>query len=111
MKPYIMLYSETTDIAPSCKTILESTTRTFSIETNDDDYLNLKDWTTITETIETTDDSFITNNSCQISSAFGEYTSTIITRSLENDDTDYLYLSTIRTNTIESSDDDYIILN
>lgn len=106
-----MLYSETTDIVPSCNTILESTTRTFSIETNDDDYLNLKDWTTITETIETTDDNFITNNLFQFSTAFKEYTSTIITRSLENDDTNYLFLSTIRTNTIESSDDDYIALN
>lgn len=111
MKPYIMLYSETTDIIPSCNTILESTTRTFSIETNDDDCLNLKDWTTITETIETTDDNFITNNLFQFSTAFKEYTSTIITRSLENDDTNYLFLSTIRTNTIESSDDDYIALN
>lgn len=106
-----MLYSETTDIVPSCNTILESTTRTFSIETNDDDYLNLKDWTTITETIETTDDNFTNNNLGQFSTAFKEYTSTIITRSLENDDTEYLFLSTIRTNTIESSDDDYIALN
>lgn len=111
MKPYIMLYSEITDIVPSGNPILESTTRTFSIETNDEDYLHLKDSTTITETIETTDDDFITKNLFQSSAVLKEYTSTIITRSLENDDTDYLFLSTIRTNTIESSDDDYIALN
>lgn len=110
MKPYIMLYSETTPIISSGEITIESTTKTFSVETNDDDYINLKDWTTITKTNETIDEDYIYSPINNFSKNDFAHTSTIITRSLENDDTDYFQASTIRTNTIESSDDDYIDL-
>lgn len=110
MKPYVMLYSETTNINLCDDSIHESTRRSFSIEANDDDYLNLIDWTTVTEASEATDDDFISHASLQPDLFLSCYESTIITRTIESDDTDYLDLSTIRTNTVESSDEDYITL-
>ncbi|HBM3281987.1 TPA: hypothetical protein LVN28_001827 [Klebsiella oxytoca] len=109
MKPYIMLYSETMDIIRHKSDVYESTTRTFSIETDDDDYVGCNAWTTITKTSEASDDDYIYCFPHSNLKDNNENHSTIITRSLENEDTDYLYMSTIRTNTIESSDDDYIM--
>lgn len=109
MKPYIMQYSETAYITNKDNPISDSTRKTFSIESNDEDYLNLGGWTTITKVSEPSDEDsigIILHHS--MPKEFKTHSSTMITETIENDDSDYLNTSTIRTNTIESSDEDYI---
>lgn len=109
MKPYIMQYSETAYISGKDDPITDSTRKTFSIESNDEDYLNLSGWTTITKVSEPSDeDSIGITLYHSTSKEFKTHPSTMITETIENDDNDYLNLSTIKTNTIESSDEDYI---
>lgn len=103
-----MLYSETTEIIPFAGSICDTTRKTFTIESNDDDFLNFSDFTTITKTSEAKDDDYIHLASHHSSDDLERFTSTLVTRSLENDDTVYFQASTIKTNTVESSDEDFI---
>ncbi|KAB7895993.1 hypothetical protein GA565_08325 [Rouxiella sp. S1S-2] len=113
MKPYIMLYSETIEkieINHGALLSMGHTSRTFTIESSDDDSATLKNWTTITKVNEASDQD-------QISP------STIRTNTTESSDEDYIsnsfimnihevkkYLkdNTFLTEYIESSDEDSI---
>ncbi|EKA2135475.1 hypothetical protein OKB61_004207 [Citrobacter freundii] len=111
MKPYIMQYSETIIINDHVMDTIDSTRKTFSIESDDNDYLDTSVWTTITKVSEATDQDsiFLVSNPPQKQSNFDYIaTSTLLTERTENNDDDYISLSTIITNVTESQDDDYI---
>ncbi|AIN19464.1 hypothetical protein CH54_3437 [Yersinia rochesterensis] len=119
MKPYIMNYSETITMKQSVAiqntNILDVTTRTFTIETDDhDEILGLA--TIITERIENSDrdeisaySTFQTNivensDKDEISCA-----GTMVTAVIENSDTDeYLLFSTMETRELEAADSEEI---
>ena len=58
MKPYIMQYSENIQKQRVLNTSPDSTTKTFSIE-SDDDSIQMGQWTTVTKTSEASDEDSI----------------------------------------------------
>jgi hypothetical protein len=113
MKPYIMQYSENVKKQSVFSTALDSTTRTFSIESEDNDFVNMSQWTTITKTSEASDEDTICLPFLSIRNSSGtniddKCMSTLLTEVSENNDDDYILLSTLVTNVTENQDDDYI---
>jgi hypothetical protein len=113
MKPYIMQYSESIQKQEVYNTPLDSTLKTFTIESDDDDSIQMGQWTTITKTSEASDEDSIFIPLSTIKSSLEEdkknnRMSTMFTESSENNDDDYIFLSTMVTNVTENQDDDYI---
>ncbi|PWC22827.1 hypothetical protein DDT52_00725 [Brenneria roseae subsp. roseae] len=115
MKPYIMLYSETYEkkhLPDDLLKLNDTTLRTFTIESDDNDLINAG--TSITKVNENSDEDYI-YISMDETGVRGMGNSvknvlhdiTISTETIENNDDDYLTCGTLFTNVNESNDENF----
>lgn len=116
MKPYIMQYSEKVLKQSIPLSAFDSTTKTFSVESDENDTILMGQWTTMTKVSESSDEDsiFIPLSSTNATMELDRKNicmDTMFTESTENNDDDYIVLSTIITNVTENQDDDFIFLS